>query len=494
MATLYLLHANEDDETASRIASALREFDHVVYRLEELKEDETFVGDDDDRVQAAIEQSDAVIVILSPELAENDLLAVDLDNAIESDKLVFVIPATDETEVSARSLLRRAASTYQDLTADEMARLIWLDPLQTRHTDGGLFGSLLEMFRPRGNERELVEQIDQKISEWLAQRTSRPRASAPITSADSSPAPAPPQAGEVTREISPELLRELADDAETGAAPPTGGSIAFTAYYPREVAPAAWTPLRAYVYQQDAGDRVEADAERELGQAIDNYRRTTDQARTPIEEGALITATPELPGFQFNPPTATVAFFEDWHRFDFKMRARTAPLEQAANGRIVFNVEGVIVADLPISVFVTNDPGRLTSAQIDAATTRAYQAIFCSYSHRDETIVERVERAYRALGLDYLRDVTTLRSGQQWNAELMRLIDRADIFQLFWSSHAAASPYVKQEYQHALTLAGARPHFIRPVYWEKPMPPVPPELSSIHFAFEPTLDDDLPRG
>ena len=122
------------------------------------------------------------------------------------------------------------------------------------------------------------------------------------------------------------------------------------------------------------------------------------------------------------------------------------------------------------------------------ATSPVYQAIFCSYSHQDTQIVERVERAYKALGLDFLRDVMMLKSGQDWNAELLNMIDRADIFQLFWSNTAAASKYVREEWEHALNLR--RPlGFIRPVYWQQPMPPPPPELAAIHFAYEPELDD-----
>ncbi len=207
-----------------------------------------------------------------------------------------------------------------------------------------------------------------------------------------------------------------------------------------------------------------------------------------VSAGALITAMPELPGFQFNPPSAQIGFYEDWHRFDFKLRPTLAAADQASNGRITFTVEGVIVADVPISIFVGSAGGDAHSAAPVSATRPVYQAIFCSYSHQDTQIVERVERAYKALGLDFLRDVVLLKSGQDWNAELLRMIDRADIFQLFWSNTAAASKYVRQEWEHALNLH--RPlGFIRPVYWQQPMLPPPPELAAIHFAYEPDLDD-----
>ena len=104
---------------------------------------------------------------------------------------------------------------------------------------------------------------------------------------------------------------------------------------------------------------------------------------------------------------------------------------------------------------------------------RLYDAIFPSYSHEDKQIVERLERAYRALGLSYLRDVTTLRSGKKWRPELQRLIERADAFQLFWSHSAARSENVTQEWRTAVQLIEDKKKaetFIRPVYWEQPMP------------------------
>jgi hypothetical protein len=63
------------------------------------------------------------------------------------------------------------------------------------------------------------------------------------------------------------------------------------------------------------------------------------------------------------------------------------------------------------------------------------------------------------------------------------MISDADVFQLFWSWNAMASPMVHKEWQYALDLG--RTHFVRPVYWEEPLPEqpgLPPEeLRSLHF-------------
>ena len=109
-----------------------------------------------------------------------------------------------------------------------------------------------------------------------------------------------------------------------------------------------------------------------------------------------------------------------------------------------------------------------------------YVAVFPSYSRNDVKIVERIEKAVLSLGFGYLRDVMTLRSGQVWREELLKKIEEADVFQLFWSEKSKASQYVRMEWEHALGLNRAQ--FVRPVFWETPMPQPPDELGQLHFA------------
>jgi hypothetical protein len=261
--------------------------------------------------------------------------------------------------------------------------------------------------------------------------------------------------------------------------------VQFSAYYPREVQPEVWQPLHAYIYRQSASRAVTEDIHHQLGSLLPAFRAVGESSRREIPRGELITATPNLPGFRFNPPSLSIAFYESWHRFDFKLQAFNAPLNQAANGWLTFTLAGVIVADIPLSIFVGE---KVTSDHLASDTARLYQAIFCSYSHEDTRIVERVERAYKALGLEYLRDVVSLKSGTHWSEELLEMIDKADIFQLFWSPAAAESNFVRQEWEYALNLKREQANFIRPVYWQQPMPPAPEPMNHIHFAYQPDLD------
>jgi hypothetical protein len=64
--------------------------------------------------------------------------------------------------------------------------------------------------------------------------------------------------------------------------------------------------------------------------------------------------------------------------------------------------------------------------------------------------------------------------------EAVEKIEAADLFQLCWSRNARVSTEVETEWRAALALH--RKDFIRPCYWQRPMPDRPPELEKIHFA------------
>jgi hypothetical protein len=121
-----------------------------------------------------------------------------------------------------------------------------------------------------------------------------------------------------------------------------------------------------------------------------------------------------------------------------------------------------------------------------ADSVQRYRKIFPSYSHADRAVVAGFAEAARALGDQYLQDVLALRAGEHWATRLLELIEQADVFQLFWSSNSMRSRYCRNEWEHALALG--RPSFIRPLYWEEPLPedPVtglpPAALRELHFV------------
>jgi hypothetical protein len=145
----------------------------------------------------------------------------------------------------------------------------------------------------------------------------------------------------------------------------------------------------------------------------------------------------------------------------------------------------VLLADVPVAVQVDSEAPAEARKPAEVSSARPYRRIFASYSHKDAAVVEQFERYVRTLGDEYFQDWKTLRSGEVWDERLCRLIDEADVFQLFWSRNAMESEYVRREYEYALGLK--RPHFVRPTYWEEPLPKdparkLPPEeLLRLHF-------------
>jgi hypothetical protein len=226
---------------------------------------------------------------------------------------------------------------------------------------------------------------------------------------------------------------------------------------------------------------------------VDEYGDSSATSRQRIQIGTKITILPELSGFRFNPPNAMILWLEDWHVVEFRMQVLpevNSQIGRRIEGRIAFFVGPLQIAENQLYVDVQDRPiegeqkreddkDRIESFQENGST--AYRSIFVSYSHQDSCIVDRLQKAYRALGDSYLRDIDILRSGEKWNDALLMKIQDADIFQLCWSRAAKQSEYVEREWRHALGLR--RDRFIRPMYWERPLPLPPPELSDIHFTY-----------
>jgi hypothetical protein len=179
-------------------------------------------------------------------------------------------------------------------------------------------------------------------------------------------------------------------------------------------------------------------------------------------------------------------WLEDWHRVEFRLQTQPDlagfELGKAVNGRVAFYVESVLVGEVSIWTCILDEADTTAAdAPASVASAEPYEAIFVSYAHEDSAVANRLGRAYKALGMEFFRDIDKLRSGEEWNPALLAMIERADIFQLYWSRAAKRSRYVKQEWRHALKQE--RSHFIRPLYWQMPMPQPPRELAQLHFSY-----------
>jgi len=282
-----------------------------------------------------------------------------------------------------------------------------------------------------------------------------------------------------------------------GPRPYLDENVQFTVYRPAVVRPMEWHTLLAFAHLSERPpdappeelspiEEVKRQAEQALGEKVRDYRDVTQDSLKAVPREGEITFKPEIPGVEFNPPSRSFLWLESVHREDFRLRASAELDGQTARGRLTVFLGSVILADIPLAIRVDSRvAAKAAPPPREAVGCRPYRRIFASYSHKDVQVVEEFERYAAALGDSYLRDWVHLRAGEVWSDRLGEMIDEADVFQLFWSRNSMGSPFVKQEWEHALALG--RPHFVRPCYWEEPLPEdpekgLPPDaLRRLHF-------------
>lgn len=275
-------------------------------------------------------------------------------------------------------------------------------------------------------------------------------------------------------------------------------NVQFTVYRPKVVQPEKWYDLLAFAHlserradappdEPDPIQQVREVTERVLGEQVKDYGDVVVDSREAIPQESQLTFVPQMRGVEFNPAHRTFRWTdESVHKEEFKLRASAELDGMTARGQMAVYLGSILIADIPLAIRVDSSAeAESKSLPMETVAARPYRKIFASYSHLDEWVVLEFERYVQTMGDRYLRDCRNLRGGEVWCPRLAELIEEADVFQLFWSTNSMDSPFVRQEWEHALGLS--RPNFIRPVYWEEPMPQrpkegMPPEaLSRLQF-------------
>jgi len=281
------------------------------------------------------------------------------------------------------------------------------------------------------------------------------------------------------------------------ARPDSGGivddDVGFTVYRPRFLSPGIWGTLLVFAHKTDPVvdpgrgpiDPVKVVEERAqvlfTGSPAPPARV---DARSALFRGARLRIVPDLPGIECYPPETELYWWEPVHEVAFRLRAGSTLIGSAVRGAVRIWFGHLLIGEVSLAINV-----RAAGAADDQSVAERaprYRKIFPSYSHLDHAIVEGFEDAARALGDQYLQDVLALRAGERWQPRILELIHEADVFQLFWSSNSMRSVYCRQEWEHALALR--RSAFVRPLYWEDPLPEdmtegLPPAaLRDLHFV------------
>ena len=436
-------------------------------------------------------------------------------------------PGVDDDILSMlRGLKAKPWATVQ--TASEVdAALAWAESLRQATSAGArpaavpVPGETVEQAErstksAEETERERRQEFERNVAEALLRQEQEGGRSAPPGSDQrGSGRSEPPEPIKVFRGASTPIVGQRVTDASPVI---VDDNVQFTVYRPNVVQPARWYPMLAFAHiaerrpetplaTPDPLEQVKALAARALGEDPTGYGTPRADARSGVPREGLLTFVPEVDGIEFNPRSVSFEWREDVHQQNFRLYAPGNRVGTVCRGQLTVFLGAFLLADVDLAIRVAMTPppppapmglamtsaaarkapstSRPATSDIGVVTAHPYRKIFPSYSHKDLAIVHQAEVYGRALGDVYLRDRLALRSGEQWDERLLELIDEADVFQLFWSHNSMNSPYVRREWEHAIGLG--RPSFVRPTYWEVPMPrssrpQLPPnDLDKLHF-------------
>jgi len=284
--------------------------------------------------------------------------------------------------------------------------------------------------------------------------------------------------------------------AEALPSPEADRRLEFSAAYRRRIEAQRRYPLLFFVHRPDARELVRALIDRRAPQLGGAPAVSQGAAAREVASGTTISIVPNVLGATFEPSRIDVTVDDAVRELTFQMTVPADTPSGPLGGYIDIFVGPLIIGQVPVE-FEVHRPGPAgVPVQSEAekfltvANASIFDKIFISYSRRDSEIVDQCIATYQGLGVRILVDRLDLRSGDDWRARLESMIRESDIFQLYWSAAAAASAEVHHEWRLALELSKTRDRFIRPLYWEKPMPSPPEALGHLHFSY---LDRKLLR-
>ncbi|HOW46605.1 MAG TPA: toll/interleukin-1 receptor domain-containing protein [Rubrivivax sp.] len=197
-----------------------------------------------------------------------------------------------------------------------------------------------------------------------------------------------------------------------------------------------------------------------------------------------------MPGLAVGAADATLVWSGRAVAAQFPVEVPPDARARTVLGHLRVDVAGMPAGTLHFQVSLAEAGAPAAPADPMAVRARRYRRAFVSYSSADRAEVLRRVQAFRIAGIEVFQDVLSLDPGERWEHALYREIDRCDVFFLFWSKAAAASPWVGKEIDYALQRKGGRadadsPPDILPVPIEGP-PIVPPPLplGALHFNDE----------
>lgn len=291
--------------------------------------------------------------------------------------------------------------------------------------------------------------------------------------------------------LRPEALLERYAPTSARDAPPSLGSSGERAdaavFCPAMVGRASVFLVQVLLH---APDRAVEAREQALEADATAQRRGVLALSAELPFGTRLDLHLEVPSLRVDEPDAVVVWVGRTTAAQFEVAVPAEAVIGNVIGRVRLSVAGVPIGTLRFQFTVAAAPAAGASQDALVEVTR-YRRAFVSYSSSDRAEVLRRVQAFRIAGVSVFQDALDLEPGQRWERKLYREIDRSDVVLLFWSTAAAASPWVAREIDYALKLKQDRelkqgrddePPDIAPVPIEGPPIPAPPErLRHLHF-------------
>jgi hypothetical protein len=434
MQQLFISHAEEDQTLAAEIAGALEKsgFSAWYYERDSVPGPSYLK-----QVIAAIAQCAGVIVIVSPSAMDSHIVDAELYRAFETRKrFVPLLNGISHAELEARmpewETMFRAAAT---------------------------------IVIPPAGVSAILGQIETGVK---------------ALGINPAPTPAPTPA-----EGSPERTSETAEESP-------GDEVFWAVFAPQEFFAGDAVLLQVWFHTP-----VQAEDVRQTAQSFDytSQLRVKEIVAKRLKRGERLSVHLQVAALEIEEPTQEISWQGEPDSIHFAVAVPEASRPSNRLARVTLSVEGVPFGLLRFTLPIKEaapPPDETAPPAVEAAppavgpaqSVERYRYAFLCYARADQAEVLRRAQMLSLMGISFFDDLRHLEIGEDWEKQIMRKIEEADVFLLFWSEAARQSREVEFEIHYALSLQQGdpnRPPRIIPVALELPMPPPPPALADLHF-------------
>jgi TIR domain-containing protein len=256
-------------------------------------------------------------------------------------------------------------------------------------------------------------------------------------------------------------------------ASPAIDAVGFGVAHPAAINSATSFIIDTWIFQNT--DRK--DAEQRALASMDGDVRFRSQGSAAVPRGSKLTVTVKIGNWPVTPRLQDVWWTGEIANVSFRVTPAAKLPGEKIDGECRISLDGLRIGYVPFQIAVAG-----TARQSDHLTVgTTVKSAFASYASRDRSqVLARVQGIGKA-GIDVFMDIHNLRSGSNFNTELLSKIESSDVLYLFWSRHAAASEWVGREWRYGMEKKGI--DFIDPVPLADPRKvPPPAELAGAkHF-------------